>query len=223
VIDGILDDAGGDVYRSARAAFRDHKATFKDVGIIAQLLGTKRNSTDRVVAAENVVARLLAPGTEAAQLRKMRDLVTGEGGDPQAWAEVQGAVMEQVRRAAYPASAARDEAGNVAISPAGFKRMVDKLDSSGKLSVIFDGQTAQGLRTLADVAQDVFTAPPGSVNFSNTSSAWLNGLDMAINTALAGIPLPAGMMTNVLAPVKRGMKDRPLKKEVQQLIGEPTQ
>lgn len=223
IIDSILDDAGGDVYRSARAAFREHQATFKDVGIIAQLLGTKRNSTDRVVAAENVVARILAPGTEAAQLRKMRDLVTGEGGDPQAWAEVQGAVMEQVRRAAYPASAVKDEAGNVAVSPAGLKRMVEKLDQSSKLSVIFDGGTAQGLRTLADVAQDVFTAPPGSLNTSNTASAWMNGLDMLVNFIGTGLPLPAGAFTNIVAPVKRAAKERPLKKEVQQLIGDTVQ
>jgi hypothetical protein len=220
VIDGILDDAGGDVYRSSRAAFRDHQKTFKEIGIIAQLLGTKRNSTDRVVAAENVVSRILAPGTEAAQLRKMRDLVTGEGGDPQAWSEVQGAVMEQVRRAAYPASAVKDEAGNVTVSPAGLKRIVDRLDQSGKLSLIFDGSTAQGLRTLADVSQDVFTAPPGSVNFSNSSSAWMNGLDMVINTLVAGLPLPAGVMSNVIAPLKRAGRDRPLKKEVRQLIGD---
>ena len=223
VIDGILDDAGGDVYRSSRAAFRDHQKTFKEIGIIAQLLGTKRNSTDRVVAAENVVARILAPGTEAAQLRKMRDLVTGEGGDPQAWNEVQGAVMEQIRRAAYPASAVRDEAGNVAVSPAGLKRVVDRLDQSGKLSLIFDGGTAQGLRTLADVSQDVFTAPPGSVNFSNTSSAWMNGLDMIINTIAAGLPLPAGVMSNVVAPLKNAARNRPLRKEVQQLVGDNAQ
>ena len=223
VIDGILNDAGGNVYRSSRAAFRDHQKTFKEIGIIAQLLGTKRNSSDRVVAAENVVARILAPGTEAAQLRKMRDLVTGEGGDPQAWSEVQGAVMEQIRRAAYPASAVRDEAGNVAVSPAGLKRVVDRLDQSGKLSLIFDGGTAQGLRTLSDVAQDVFTAPPGSVNFSNTSSAWMNGLDMIINTIAAGLPLPAGVMSNVVAPLKNAARNRPLRQEVRQLVGDSAQ
>jgi hypothetical protein len=223
VIDDVLNDTGGDVYRSSRAAFRDHQKTFKEIGIIAQLLGTKRNSTDRVIAAENVVARILAPGTEAAQLRKMRDLVTGEGGDPQAWSEVQGAVMEQIRRAAYPASAVRDEAGNVAVSPAGLKRIVDRLDQSGKLSLIFDGGTAQGMRTLSDVAQDVFTAPPGSVNFSNTSSAWMNGLDMIINTVAAGLPLPAGVMSNVVAPLKNAARNRPLRQEVRQLVGDNAQ
>ena len=223
VIDGILDDTGGDVYRASRAAFRDHQKTFKEVGIIAQLLGTKRNSTDRVVAAENVVARILAPGTEAAQLRKMRDLVTGEGGDPQAWAEVQGAVIEQIRRAAYPASAVRDEAGNVAVSPAGLKRVIDRLDQSGKLGLIFDGGTAQGLRTLSDVAQDVFTAPPGSVNFSNTSSAWANMLDLVLNFTSAGLPLPRGLVSDGLPRIKRAMQNRPLRAEVKALIGDNAQ
>ena len=79
-IDGVLNDAGGDVYRASRAAFRDHQEKFKDVGLIAQLLGTKRNSIDRVVAAENVTARLMSPSTSADGLRRMRDLLEGEGG-----------------------------------------------------------------------------------------------------------------------------------------------
>lgn len=219
-IDGVLDDAGGDVYRASRGAFRDHQEKFKDVGLIAQLLGTKRNSIDRVVAAENVTARLMSPSTSADGLRRMRDLLEGEGGDPQAWKEVQGAVMERIQRAAYPASAVKDEAGNVTVSPAGLARAVSKLDEAGKLKVIFDGGTAQGLRTLSDVAQDVFTAPPGSLNTSNTSSAWMNALDMIINTVVAGLPLPAGVMTNVVAPVRKSIRENPVRQEVQQLLGD---
>jgi len=219
-IDGVLNDAGGDVYRASRAAFRDHQEKFKDVGLIAQLLGTKRNSIDRVVAAENVTARLMSPSTSADGLRRMRDLLQGEGGDPQAWKEVQGAVMERIQRAAYPASAVKDEAGNVTVSPAGLARAVSKLDEAGKLKVIFDGGIAQGLRTLSDVAQDVFTAPPGSLNTSNTSSAWMNALDMIINTVLAGLPLPAGVMTNVVAPVRKSIRENPARQEVQQLLGD---
>jgi len=226
IIDGVLDDAGGDVYRSSRAAFRDHQKTFKEIGIIAQLLGTKRNSTDRVVAAENVVARILAPGTEAAQLRKMRDLVTGEGGDPQAWNEVQGAVMEQIKRAAYPKSATKDAAGNVEVSLGGLARMVDRLDQSGKLGLIFDGGTAQGLRTLSDVAQDTFSAPSGSVNFSNNSAwanRWMNGLDLIINTVVTGLPVNGGVVNNILKPLRQNIKDRPLKQEVRRLVGDNAQ
>jgi hypothetical protein len=226
IIDGILNDAGGNVYRSSRAAFREHQETFKEIGIIAQLLGTKRNSTDRVVAAENVVARILAPGTEAAQLRKMRDLVTGEGGDPQAWNEVQGAVMEQIRRAAYPASATKDSAGNVEVSPAGLARAVDRLDQSGKLALIFDGGTAQGLRTLRDVAQDTFTAPSGSINFSNNSAwanRWMNGLDLIINTVVTGLPVNGGVVNNILKPLRQNIKDQPLRQEVRRLVGDNAQ
>jgi hypothetical protein len=219
-IDGVLNDAGGDVYRASRGAFRDHQEKFKDVGLIAQLLGTKRNSIDRVVAAENVTARLMSPSTSADGLRRMRDLLEGEGGDPQAWKEVQGAVMERIQRAAYPRSAVKDEAGNVTVSPAGLARAVSKLDEAGKLKVIFDGGIAQGLRTLSDVAQDVFTAPPGSLNTSNTSSAWMNALDMIINTVVAGLPLPAGVMTNVVAPVRKSIRENPVRQEVQQLLGD---
>lgn len=221
IIDNVLNDAGGDVYRASRAAFREHQQTFKEVGAIAQLLGTKRNSTDRVVAAENVVARMLSPQTSADGLRKMKALLIGEGGDPQAWNEVQGALIEQVRRAAYPAAAVKDEAGNVAVSPAGLKRMIDRLDSAGKLDAILDPQVANGLRTLADVAQDVFTAPPGSVNFSNTSSAWVNALDRIINTVVTGLPVSGGVIRNVVEPVRKGVKNRAANKEVRQLLGEP--
>jgi hypothetical protein len=223
IIDGITENAGGDVYKAARAARREHAQLFDEVGTIAQLLNTKRNSTDRVVAAEQVVDKLVSSATPAASLRKLRDLVTGEGGDPQAWKEVQGAAIERIRNAAYPASAQVDETGARAVSVAGLRRMVDRLDQQGKLDVIFDYETAKGLRTIADVAQDVFTAPPGAVNTSGTSSALLNTLDMIINFVVAGVPIPGGVVNNVLKPIAGRVRNRDMRKEVKQLIGEPTQ
>jgi hypothetical protein len=51
----------------------------------------------------------------------------------------------------------------------------------------------------------------------------MNGLDMIINTIAAGLPLPAGVMSNVVAPLKNAARNRPLRKEVQQLVGDNAQ
>ena len=100
---------------------------------------------------------------------------------------------------------------------------MSKLDEAGKLSLIFDGGTAQGLRTLSDVAQDVFTAPPGSVNFSNNSAwanRWMNAADRLINTVVMGLPVDGGVIQNMLKPLRQNIKDRPLKQEVRRLVGD---
>jgi hypothetical protein len=210
-------------WAKARAARREVAQKYENVSTIAQLLGTKKNTAERVVAAEKVGERLMSDTTSAANLRALKTLLTAEGGDPQAWREVQGAAIERIRNAAFPKNADVDEYGQKVLSVSGLRNMVLGMDEKGKLDIIFDYETAKGLRTLADVAETVFKAPPGSVNFSNTSSAWVNALDMIINFVISGVPLPAGVANGVLKPVVNRSKNYQVRKEVKQLIGEPTQ
>ncbi len=210
-------------YAKARAARREVALKYQDVSTIAQLLGTKKNTAERIVAAENVAKKLIGDETSAANLRALKSLLTGEGGDPQAWREVQGGAIEQIRKAAYPDGAVKDEAGQITISVGGLRRMVNRLDEKGKLDIVFDFETAKGLRTIADVAEDVFSPPPGTVTPSGESGALQNALDMLINFSVAGIPIPGGMVNNVLKPIKNRVATRDKRKEVKQLIGEQAQ
>lgn len=223
LIDGHTEPHATGAYAKARAARRDVAVKYEEVSTIAQLLGTKRNTPERLIAAENVMERLIKGNTSVANIKALRKLTTGEGGDPQAWKEVQGATLEYLRGKAYGAGNNKDEFGNPVIQVASFRNAVADLDKSGKLDELLGFEKANAVRVMADTAQDMFTAPSGSVNFSNTNSMWWGIADMLLNGALFQIPLPAGVVSNVLAPLKRTMKEAPLKKEVKQLIGEPTQ
>lgn len=210
-------------YALARAARKEVSDKYESVSTIVQLLGTKKRTPERVIAAEKVMDRLLSGTTSAANLRSLKGLLTGADGDPQAWQEVQGALVEKIRTAAYPKGATADEAGQKSISPAALRGIVQEMDESGKLDIVFEPEVARGMRDLADIAEYVFTAPPGSVNFSNTSSAWVNAFDMLVNTGISGIPLKGGFVNNVLIPLKNAAKNREAKKEVRRLVGDNAQ
>lgn len=218
LVDAHTEPFAGPLFKDARAARRKYSEKYEDMSLVNNLLSTKKNSPERVIAGEQVVNRLLSTSTSLDNLRQLKTLLESDTAGKQAWKEIQGATIESIRNKAYPAGAARDEAGNVTISPAALSREVKRLDDQGKLDTIFSFEVAKGLRTLADVSADVFTAPPGSVNFSDTSSAFVNFLDMAANALLAGVPLPAGVFTNILKPIKESRMRGQLRKEVRQLL-----
>jgi len=88
--------------------------------------------------------------------------------------------------------------------------LIKNLDAVGKLDFIFGKQGAAKLRDLNDVAKDVLTVPPGSVNTSNTASVILGTLDAMISGSF-GLPLP---VTLGVRQVIRSRKDAKIKKQV---------
>lgn len=230
ITDAHTEPVATGAYAKARAARREVAQKYESVSTIAQLLGTKRNTPERVIAAEKVMDRLFSGTTSVANLRALKGLLTGEGGDPQAWAEVQGALVSRIQRAAYPKGSVADEAGQKTMLPSGLKGIVQELDENGKLDAIFEPEIARGFRTLAEVVE-IIEPPRGTQNYSNTTSAADNRFGAMIGNATdallsllsVGIPVPTGATNKILEPVRKALKERPLKKEVQQLIGEPTQ
>ena len=219
LIDAHTEPYAKGAFAEARAARREVGRKYEDVTTIAQLLKTKRNTPERVVASEKVVERILQGGTSVANVKALRDLVIGPGGDPQAWKEVQGATLEFLRDKAYQRGSHLDEFGNRTMNVGAFRNAVRELDKSGKLNVLLGYEKANAVRTMSDAAETIFTAPPGSVNFSNTSSGWWNIADMILNTGLFQMPLPAGFLSNAVKPLKSYVKDRPLRQEVSRLVG----
>lgn len=222
LVDAHTEPYAGNLYREARAARRNYAERYENMSLISNLIGTKKNSPESVIAAEKVVDRILSASTDLQNLRQLRDILQSDNAGQQAWREIQGAAIESLRGKAYPNGAVRDEAGNQVIAPAAFAKEVGRLDKAGKLDVIFDNKTANHLRTLADVTQDVFTAPPGSVNFTNSSSGWLNAADAVFNTIVAQIPLPDGAFSRILGPASKyifkAKERKTLKKEVRELL-----
>lgn len=216
VIDQSSEGAGGELYKAARSKFRDYVKEFKEQGAIRDLIHLKKNSSDRVTAFEDVLRRSVMTGTLDDLKNVRRTLTTAGDKGVQAWRELQGQTMQWVRDEATK-NVARDIRGNQIVSPAGLGKAIRTLDQDGKLEFIFGKKGAETLRDIDDVAKDLFTAPPGAVNTSNTASViakWM--ADSAASFAVTGVPAPILNLTRAAFQLRR---DRKLKRQVREALG----
>jgi hypothetical protein len=217
LIDAQTEGAGGNLYSKARAARARYAQNYENIGIVKNMLGTKRGSVDRVIALEDVLNRsIVAPTASLDSVRQIRRLLQTEGDKGmQAWRELQGGTLAYIRDQATK-NVARDTMGNPIVSAAQLDRAIAGLDKSGKLDFIYGKKGAEKIRLLNDIAKDVLTSPPGAINTSNTASVILAALDMGISGA-AGVPAP------VLSGVRMAgkyVKDSRLKARVKKALGE---
>lgn len=216
-IDASTEGLGGNLYQQARAARARYAADYENIGLVKNLLGFKRGTTDRAIALEEVLNRsIIDPGTSLDTVRQIRRLLQTEGPKGmQAWKELQGGTLQYVKEEALR-NVASDQFGNRIVSPAQLDRVITQLDKSGKLDFVFGKKGAEQLRTINDVAKDVLTAPPGAVNTSNTAGVLAGMMDIAIS-GTAGVPAP--IMTSFRLMTK-GIKDAKTRAKVRQALGE---
>lgn len=215
LIDGQTEPVAGPLFREARRAREVYANRYENVGVIKKLLDTKRGSTDRQVAFEDVFDHSIMKGSldDVRQVRKILQ-TSGEDGQ-QAWRELQGQTMRYIRDEAAR-NIATDSRGNVVVSAAGLEKAIRTLDADGKLDFIFGKRGAEQVRLLNDVAKDVLTAPPNAVNTSNTASVLLAALDMGLSGA-GGMPLP---IASGLRLVVNNVRDRRLRQRILVALGE---
>lgn len=220
IIKGIIDSAtegkGGPLYRRARSTYGKFKKDYENIGLVKNLIGQKKGSTDRAIALEDVVRRsVIDPATSLDDVRHIRRLLQTEGDKgKQAWKELQGATLNHIKDEATK-NVARDQQGNAIVSPAQLDRALQKLDKNGKLDFVFGKKGAEMLRTINDVAKDVLVATPGAVNTSNTASVLAGLMDVAIS-GTSGVPAP--LMTS-LRLMTKSIKDRKTRARVQRALG----
>ena len=85
------------------------------------------------------------------------------------------------------------------------------MDRKGKLESLYGKRQAQTLRDLADISKDIYTAPPGAINFSNTASALQVALDSLATFGLTGIPAP---VATTLKESAKYIKNRETRKRI---------
>ena len=217
LIDASTEGLGGNMYKQARAARARFGSDYENIGLVKNLLGQKRGSSDRAIAMEDVLRRsVIDPSTSLDTVRQVRRLLQTEGPNgQQAWKELQGGTLKFMRDEATK-GVGRDELGNPILSPAQLDRVVGQLDKSGKLDFVFGKKGAEQLRIINDVAKDVLVAPPGSVNTSNTASVLAGMMDIAIS-GTAGVPAPVMTSFRLLT---KGIKDAKTRSRVKQALGE---
>ena len=215
IIDNATKDAGGDVYKQARASRTKYARDFEDIDLVEKVFANKPGSTDRFVALEKVTDKITGDNTPLDSVKHLLGLLDRAGPrGVRAKRELQGSVMEKIRDQAYRGITS-DESGQAVIQPTALNKIITSLEKNGKLDVIFDKKTAELLSTINDVTKDIITSPPGSINASGTSSAIMNAVDTLGTFGITGLPVPAAKLLNDL---RKTLAARGMRKEVKRLL-----
>ena len=170
VINDMTDGAGGDLYRTARAQRAELGNQFENTYRVAKLLGTKGGYADRAVALDDVFSHVVLDGS-LEEMRTVTKLLKKGGAEgQQAYAELQGQTVQYLKD-----QLTKNASGQ--LSFAKLKAAVDTLDREDKLTYMFGKQGRDSLIDLRNTVQDALVKPPGSVNYSNTGSVVLRGLE----------------------------------------------
>lgn len=217
LIDQSTEGVGGQAYRKARAARARYAKDYENIGLIDNLIGTKRGTSDRSIAMEDVLRKsVIDPSTSLDTVKQLRRVLNTQGQDGrQSWRDIQGATLQHIKDEATK-NVARDERGNPIVSAAALDRIVKNLDKNDKLDFIFGKKGAEQIRTINDVAKDILVAPPGTVNFSNTGSVLAGLLDVGLTGVTGGIPAPVATTYRLIS---KGIKDKKTRARVQKALG----
>jgi hypothetical protein len=198
VINDVTEGAGGDLYRAARTQRKELANEFENTYRVAKLLGTKGGYTDRAVALDDVFSHVVLDGS-LEEMRTVTKLLKKGGPDgQQAYAELQGQTVQYLKD-----QLTKNASGD--LSFAKLKSAIDTLDREDKLTYMFGKKGRENLIDLRDTVQDALVKPQGAVNYSNTGSVVLRGLDQ-----LAAIRFPLAKTAADIA------KTREISKQVQE-------
>jgi hypothetical protein len=217
LIDQATENAGGNLYRNARRLRAQFAEEFENVGLTAKLIGTKRGTSERQIALEDVFDKVVM-ASPIEEMNKVRGTLLRAGPEGrQAWADLKAAGIEQIKRRAFSASE-RDAAGNPLLSPAQLQRTVQAMDRDGKLEALYGKKQAQTLRDLAELSTVIYTAPPGAINTSNTASALRVALDSLVTFGATGVPAP---VLTTMQKANEYVKDRKVKARIKDALRQP--
>jgi len=188
-IDQATEGKGGEMYKKARKLRENYANEFENVGLTAKLLGTKRGTDERQIAFSDVFDKvvLISPVEEMNKLRGTL-LTSGKEGR-QVWKDLKAAGINYIKEQSLSGSQ-KDAAGNEVVLVSRMNSAIKSLDRDGKLESLYGKKQAQMLRDLGDLAIDIFNAPPGAVNHSNTASALMVAMDSLVGFGTTGIPAP---------------------------------
>jgi len=167
LIDQTTEGAGGDLYKEARAARRQFAKEFEDVAAVAKLVGSK--GEDRLVRLSDVFDKVVLGSTKE-DVQHITSLLKRAGPEgQQAINELKGQTVQWLKGQATGV--------NGITKFDNFRKAVDKLEREDKLTELFGKDGREQILDLRDTVKDAMVKQPGAVNYSNTASALMRGLE----------------------------------------------
>ncbi|MDI9751221.1 hypothetical protein QM274_03060 [Acinetobacter baumannii] len=189
MIDQHVEPVVGNLYKAARNERKRMADHWENRTIIKDLTTNKTGTDDRRVALEDIQKRIIHDGSlDDLRVAKRTLLTSGEEGK-QAWRDIQGQTLQEIKNAAT-AGVAPDGQGNQMVSAAALNKAIKRLDDAGKLDYIFGPQGAEKLRAINEISKTLFTTPTSAaINHSNTAATLAAAMDIAMS-GLSGVPAP---------------------------------
>jgi hypothetical protein len=191
MIDVATENAGGDLFKEARRLRTKFANEFENIGLINDLISTKPNSNDRVIALDKLFDKAVMQSDPDSLKALGYTLKKTEKGQ-QAWAEIKGQLIENLR-VAITKNIETDSLGQRTFNPKQFDVMVKNLDKSGKLDYLLGKAGAQEIRNLRDTVINI-NSPVKGINQSNTSSAINKVFNGILKRTVGKVPLAGSLV-----------------------------
>lgn len=214
MIDQHVEPVVGNLYKAARNERKRMADHWENRTIIRDLTTNKAGTEDRRVALEDIQKRIIHDGSlDDLRVAKRALLTAGEEGK-QAWRDLQGQTLQEIKSAAT-SGVAPDAQGNQMISAAALNKAIKRLDDAGKLDYIFGPQGAEKLRAINEISKTLFTTPTSAaINHSNTAATLAAAMDIAMS-GLSGFPAP---VASALRLATKHIKDNKVRARVTQAL-----
>lgn len=169
MITSMGEGAGGELYQAARTARSQLAKEFEDVSRVEKLLSTKAGyPQDRRIAFDDVFKHTVIDGS-LEEMRTVTSLLKKAGPEGrQAYAELQGQTLQYMKDLLTKG----DE-----LSFKNLNTFIKQMDSEDKLTYMYGKTGRDQIMDLRDAIKDVVVKEPGAVNYPNTASAVLRGLE----------------------------------------------
>ncbi|MDP7775916.1 hypothetical protein QWI49_12235 [Acinetobacter nosocomialis] len=214
MIDQHVEPVAGQLYKAARLERKKMADHWENRSIIKDLTLNKTGTDDRRVALEDIQKRIIHDGSlDDLRVAKRTLLTSGEEGK-QAWRDIQGQTLQEIKNAAT-AGVAPDGQGNQMVSAAALNKSIKRLDDAGKLDYIFGQQGAEKLRAINEISKTLFTTPTSAaINHSNTAATLAAAMDIVLS-GFSGLPIP---VATALRFATKHIKDNKVRARVTQAL-----
>lgn len=199
LIDKLTEGKGGDLYKDARAKNAAYEREFNNTPVMQTILNTKRGTTQHTTAVANLVEDVMMKGS-AEDVTNLFNTLSKRGNVGQELInELRGAVAQKIKDQATK-GVQRDINGKPYVETKSLDTIINALDKSDKLDLLFGKKGAEYYRTINEATKDLQTIPKETTNPSGSASSIMAalgamGTETAANALISGGAFPVPVAT----------------------------
>jgi hypothetical protein len=175
LIDGITENAGGDIYKQARRQRAQWSNDFENQSTVRSINEIKKGTTEQAVPTEKIFDQIFL-GKSGDQVRRVFDLLDNSGPEGQQLVrDIKGRFGEHILQKTTK-NVQLDTRGRPYVSTPALSELVANLDNSGKLDLVFGPEWANHYRTLNEVVKEIQTKPREVLSTSGSGETVLGAM-----------------------------------------------